>query len=69
MSPRELPVELDREVDGRWIAEVPPIPGAIAYGRSADQAVATVRQLAASVIADVRLHGEPLPNLESDASC
>lgn len=56
----DFPVELEREVDGRWIAEVPSIPGAIVYGTSADAAVAAVRRLAADVIDERRAHGEPI---------
>jgi predicted RNase H-like HicB family nuclease len=69
MSSRELPVELDREVDGRWIAEVPAIPGAIVYGSSAEQAIAVVRRLAEDVLEDRRMHGEPLPELGLRAGC
>ncbi|HEX6372592.1 MAG TPA: type II toxin-antitoxin system HicB family antitoxin [Longimicrobium sp.] len=62
MNPRELPVAVDRELDGRWIAEVPAIPGAIVYGSSPEDAIAVVRRLAEDVIEDRRVHGEPLPN-------
>jgi predicted RNase H-like HicB family nuclease len=31
-------IEIDREVDGRWIAEIPSVPGAMAYGTTADEA-------------------------------
>lgn len=63
MNLRELPVEVDREVDGRWIAEIPAISGAIVYGSSPEQAIAAVRRLAEDVIDDRRVHGEPLPEL------
>jgi predicted RNase H-like HicB family nuclease len=69
VNPRELPVVVDREADGRWIAEVLAIPGAIVYGSSPEQAIAVVRRLAQDVIEDRRLHGEPLPNLRLDAGC
>jgi len=45
-------IEIERETDGRWIAEVPAIPGVLAYGRSEMQARARVYALALRVIAD-----------------
>lgn len=42
----KLTVEIDREDDGRWMAEVPELPGALAYGRTRHQAVARVKALA-----------------------
>ncbi len=54
-------VEIEREVDGRWIADVLEIPGALAYGRTREQAVAAVEALGLRVIADRIEHGEPLP--------
>jgi predicted RNase H-like HicB family nuclease len=56
-------VEIEREVDGRWIAEVREIPGALAYGRTRARAVAAVEALALRVIADQIEHGEPAPRL------
>jgi predicted RNase H-like HicB family nuclease len=55
-------VEIQREVDGRWIAEVLEIPGALAYGMTRAQAVAAVEALALRVIADRIEHGEPVPS-------
>ncbi|MCL2008068.1 MAG: hypothetical protein FWG77_08290 [Treponema sp.] len=45
-------VEFEQEDDGRWIAEIPEIPGALAYGVTPLQAGARVRALALSVLAD-----------------
>lgn len=61
--PADLSIDLDRETDGRWIAEVRAIPGVIVYGESPDAAVARARRLAAEVIADRQGHGEPEPNI------
>jgi predicted RNase H-like HicB family nuclease len=47
-----LNIELDRETDGRWIAEIPQIPGVMVYGSSRENAVAEVRKLALNVLAD-----------------
>lgn len=44
--------EVERETDGRWIAEIPAIPGAMAYGTSAKQAKAKAYALALYAIAD-----------------
>ena len=47
-----MKVEVDREQDGRWIAEVPVIPGAIAYGTTRDEAVSKVEALVLRILAD-----------------
>lgn len=51
-------IELDREIDGRWIAEVVELPGAMAYGATQQQAIAQVQALALRVIADRLEHDE-----------
>jgi predicted RNase H-like HicB family nuclease len=58
-------VELDQEEDGRWIAEVIDIPGALAYGQSQQEALAKVEALALRVIADRLEHGEIAADLVS----
>ena len=45
-------IETQRETDGRWIAEIPEIPGAMAYGRTEQQAKAKAYALALRAIAD-----------------
>ncbi len=45
-------IEIEREVDGRWIAEIPSLPGVLAYGKTKQLAVARVKALALRVIAD-----------------
>ena len=45
-------VEVEREDDGRWIAEVVELPGVLAYGRNADEALANAQALALRVLAD-----------------
>jgi predicted RNase H-like HicB family nuclease len=45
-------IETERETDGRWIAEIPEIPGAMAYGRTEQQAKAKAYALALRAIAD-----------------
>lgn len=51
-------LECEREEDGRWLAEVPELPGVLAYGRSADDAMARAEVLALRVLADQLEHGE-----------
>jgi predicted RNase H-like HicB family nuclease len=45
-------IELEQEADGRWIAEVPDLPGVLAYGATERAAIAAVEALALRVLAD-----------------
>jgi len=56
-------VDVERENDGRWLAEVPELPGVLAYGESASEAQAKVQALALRVVADRLEHGEAGPEL------
>lgn len=56
-----LRVETETEIDGRWIAEVPDLPGVLAYGGTKDEAVAKAKALALRVVADRIEHGEEVP--------
>ena len=58
-----MKIEVDREKDGRWIAEVPELPGVMVYARTRAQALAKVEALALRVIADRLDHGESIPEL------
>lgn len=58
-------IEIEREVDGRWIAEVPELPGVLTYGKSRDDAIAHVQALALRVLADRLDHSEAAPDLLS----
>jgi predicted RNase H-like HicB family nuclease len=51
-------IELEREDDGRWLAEVPAFPGVMCYGADRDEAVARVQALALRVIAERLEHRE-----------
>jgi predicted RNase H-like HicB family nuclease len=51
-------VELEREEDGRWLAEVPALSGVMCYGQDRDEAVAKVQALALRVIAERLEHRE-----------
>lgn len=56
-----LKIELEQEDDGRWIAEIPQLPGVLAYGASADDAAAKAQILALRVVAERLEHGESKP--------
>jgi predicted RNase H-like HicB family nuclease len=51
-------IELDREADGRWLAEVPALAGVLCYGNDRDEAVAKVQALALRVLAERLEHRE-----------
>jgi predicted RNase H-like HicB family nuclease len=56
-----LNIETEREADGRWLAEVPQLPGVLAYGATRDEAVARVQVLALRVLAERLEHSESQP--------
>ena len=58
-----LNIETEQEEDGRWIAEVVEIPGAMAYGSTLHEATARVQALALRVLAEHLEHGEGAPQL------
>lgn len=58
-----LTVVVDREEDGRFIAEIPELPGVMVYAGSRDEAIGKVEALALRVLADRLDHGEPAPVL------
>ncbi len=51
-SPEDLSINFEQETDGRWLAEVPELPGVMAYGKTKDDAEVAVTALALRVIAD-----------------
>ena len=53
-------IETEREIDGRWIAEVVEIPGVLKYGATREQAIARAEELARRVVADRKQH-EQIP--------
>lgn len=62
-TPSMFTIEVDREDDGRWIAEIPDLPGVLAYGQTRDEAITRSQALALRVLAERLEHGEPLPQL------
>ena len=61
-----LPIELEQEEDGRWLAEMPDLPGVMAYGPTRDAAAAAARALALRVLAERVEHGEDVPTAVAD---
>ena len=64
-------IEIERETDGRWIAEVGDLAGVLAYGATRDEAIARVQALALRVIAERLEHAETpaqLLNFSFDAA-
>ncbi|MGO9601198.1 MAG: type II toxin-antitoxin system HicB family antitoxin [Isosphaeraceae bacterium] len=59
-----LRIEVEREDDGRWIAEVPELPGVLAYGQTREEAISRVQALALRVIVDRLEHGETAPAID-----
>jgi predicted RNase H-like HicB family nuclease len=58
-----LKIEFDQEDDGRWIAEIPVLPGVMAYGATRDNAQGRVEALALRTLADRLEHWEDVPEL------
>ncbi len=60
-----LKIEIEREDDGRWIADVPDLRGVMTYGKSRHEAIAQVQALALRVLADRLDHAEAAPDFLS----
>jgi predicted RNase H-like HicB family nuclease len=54
-------IECEEEIDGRWIAEVPQLPGVLCYGQTADEAVSKAEVLALRAIAERLEQSESRP--------
>ena len=54
-------LECEEEVDGRWLAEVPQLPGVLCYGKTADEAMARAEVLALRAMAERLEQGELRP--------
>jgi predicted RNase H-like HicB family nuclease len=57
----KLSIECEREADGRWIAEIVQIPGAMAFGTTREEAMARAEIVALRAVADRIEHGEEKP--------
>jgi predicted RNase H-like HicB family nuclease len=58
-----LTLEIEQDADGRFLAEVPDLPGVLAYGATEKEAIARAQALALRVLADRLENGEPAPSL------
>jgi predicted RNase H-like HicB family nuclease len=58
-------IEIEQETDGRWIAEIPEIPGALAYGVTPQQAGAKAKALALRVLAERMENEVSIPGINS----
>ena len=59
----QLTIEVEKEEDGRWIAEVPELPGTLTYGETRQEAIDRAQSLCLRVLADRLDHGEPVPEM------
>jgi predicted RNase H-like HicB family nuclease len=59
-----LKIVFDREEDGRWIAEIPELPGVLCYGATQDEASRAVQALALRDVADQIEAAQPAKELE-----
>lgn len=58
-----LTIEVEQEEDGRWLAEVPELPGVLTYGPTRREAIERVQVLSLRVLADRLDHNEPVPQI------
>jgi predicted RNase H-like HicB family nuclease len=54
-------IETEQEVDGRWIAEIPQVPGALAYGKTIEEAIKKAYAIALRSVADDVEHSQAEP--------
>ena len=59
-----MKIQIEREEDGRWIAEIPDLPGVVVYGDSQNEAISKAEALALRVLADRLENGEEIPELK-----
>jgi len=60
----DFTVEIEQETDGRWISEIPELPGVLAYGATREESVAKAQALAFRILADRIEHGENIPEIK-----
>ncbi len=61
MNELELTLSVEQEEDGRWLAEVPELPGVLCYGATGAEAMARAEVLALRALAERIEHGEATP--------
>lgn len=60
----KLVTQTEQEVDGRWIAEIPALPGVMVYGATLSEALVKVASLATSRLLALAERGEPIEDVE-----
>ena len=60
-----LTIEIEQEDDGRWLAEVPELPGVMTYGRTRQEAIEHVQALSLRILAERLEHGEAVPEMKN----
>jgi predicted RNase H-like HicB family nuclease len=65
MRHMQLTIRLLRETDGRWIADIPELPGVTVYGVTLEEATLKAEALALRVIAEEIEHGEMPPGADT----
>ena len=65
MRHMQLTIRLLRETDGRWIADIPELPGVTVYGATPEEATIKAKTLALRVIAEEIEHGELPPEADT----
>lgn len=58
-----MQIEIEQEEDGRWLTEIPALPGVMAYGQTQAEALAKMKASALRVMTDRLEHGEVIPEL------
>ncbi len=61
----QLTIRLLREEDGRWIGDIPELPGVTVYGSTREEATLKAKALAFRVIAEEIEHGELKPSTDT----
>lgn len=56
-------IEVEQEEDGRWLTEIPALPGVLAYGQTREEVIARAQVLALRVLADSLEHSESIPTM------
>lgn len=59
----KLNIEIEQEKDGRWLAEIPELPGTMVYGQTRKEAIAHVKALSLRVLAERLENGENIPEM------
>lgn len=54
-----LTLATDLEIGGRWVCEIPELPGCVAHGVTEDQSIRRAQALALRVVADGLESGKP----------